>query len=175
MFVEYLQDAHSFYTLAKQGKTERESKMYFRASVFCACAAVEAFINFIGDSQSKGNKLDKNEISFLNDRVLEISPSKGAVEEKTRFQSLDNKIKFLIVRFNVSFDISTSPEWAHFNALKDLRDTLIHARETDDPNTVNVYSKKIRSGLNANIEIMNAISKKLFSKPLSKKLNDLKL
>ena len=53
MFEDYIQDAYSFYELAK-AKTntgdEREAKMFYRASVFCAASSLEAFVNFIGET-----------------------------------------------------------------------------------------------------------------------------
>src|SRR5688500_4796632 len=114
MFEDYLQDAYSFLELAKQAvedNNERKAKMYFRASVFCAASALESFVNFIGDTFSKGGGLDKNEVAFLNDKILEISPSKGMIEERTKFNSIDNKIKFILKKFSVPIDPATTSQW----------------------------------------------------------------
>src|SRR5688572_26520626 len=124
MFEDYLQDAYCFFELAENSTiecNEREAKMYYRASVFCTASALEAFINFIGDTFKQGNNLDKLEIAFLNDKILELSPSKAIIEEKLKFNSIDGKVKFLIKRFSVPIDISTSVHWQNFLKFKQLR------------------------------------------------------
>ena len=177
MFEDYIQDSFSFYELAEQSisTNERTARMYYRASVFCAASSLEAFINFIGDTFNKGNTLDKNEIAFLNDLALEISPTKAKIETRTKYYSIDSKVKFILKRFNVPLDTSTAAQWRHFLEFKELRDSLVHPRNLTDELKINDYRTKIRTGLNANIDIMNSISKKLFSKPLRKNLTDLKL
>lgn len=177
MFQDYIQDSFSFYKLAEQSSAtnERAAKMHYRASVFCAASSLDAFVNFIGDTFSKGNTIDKTEIAFLNDMALEISPTKAIIETRTKYYPIDNKIKFIIKRFNVPLDTATSSQWRHFIEFKKLRDSLVHPRNMTDEIELSEYKLKIRRGLNANIEIMNAISKKLFGKPLRKKLTDLKL
>lgn len=177
MFQDYIQDSFSFYEFAEQHSStnERAARMYYRASVFCAASSLEAFVNFIGDTFSKGNTIDKNEIAFLNDMALEISPTKAMLETRTKYYSIDNKIKFILKRFNVPLDTSTSSQWRHFIEFKTLRDSLVHPRNMTDDLELNDYKNKLKKGLNANIDIMNAISKKLFGKPLRKKLTDLKL
>ena len=63
MFQDYLEDASQFYQLAETKNAngeEREAKMYYRAAVFCAASALEAFVNLIGFTFSQGgNSLDK--------------------------------------------------------------------------------------------------------------------
>lgn len=177
MFQDYIQDSFSFYELAEKNSavSDRLARMYYRASVFCAASSLEAFVNFIGDTFSKGNTIDKNEIAFLNDMALEISPTKAILETKTKYYSVDSKIKFILKRFAVPLDTSTSSQWRHFVEFKTLRDSLVHPRNMTDELELNDYKNKIKRGLNANIDIMNEISKKVFSKPLRKKLTDLKL
>jgi hypothetical protein len=177
MFEDYIQDSFLFYKLAEKSAStnEREARMYYRASVFCAASSLEAFVNFIGDTLKKGDTMDKNEIAFLNDLALEMSPTKAKIESRTKYYSVDSKIKFILKRFNVPFDTKIATPWRHFIEFKTLRDSLVHPRNQTDELALAEYKNKINSGLNANIDIMNAISKKLFSKPLRKSLTDLKL
>ena len=176
MFEDYIQDSFSFFELAESvGSDERKAKMFYRASVFCAASSIEAFVNFIGDTLQKGSTFDKNEIAFLNDQSLEVSPSKAIVEAKMKFNSIENKIKFILKKFNTSIDPATSVEWTNFLKFKDFRNSLIHSRNLEDEISLVDYNSKIKKGLNANIDIMNSISKKVFSKPLRRNLVDLKL
>ena len=178
MFEDYIQDAYNFFELAEEkakNGLEREAKMFYRASVFCATISLEAFINFIGDTFKQANTLDKNEIAFLNDKVLEISTSKATIEEKIKFHSIDGKVKFILKKFNVPIDTATASQWRHFLEFKKLRDDLVHPKAISDEMAVQGYKDNIKKGLNANIDIMNAISNKLFTKPLRKSLTDLKI
>jgi len=178
MFEDYIEDAYDFYLLAEaksQAGNEREAKMFFRAAVFCAASSLEAFINLIGETFKHGNNLDKNEIAFLNDKVIDISSSKGAIEEKTKYNPIDGKIKFIIKRFKVEIDLSKDTEWANFLKFKDLRDSLIHSKTMNDEKTLSEYKIDLKNGLNANIDIMNKVSLRLFTKPLRRSLSELKI
>lgn len=178
MFEDYLQDAYSFYVMAEDKNNlgqEREAKMFYRASVFCTASALEAFVNFIGETFKQGNNLDKNEIAFLNDKVLEISTSKATIEEKIKFNAVDGKVKFILKRFSVPIDVSSSSQWKNFTEFKGLRDSLVHSKSIDDERTISEYQIGIKNGLNANIDIMNSISMKIFSKRLRKSLTELKI
>lgn len=178
MFEDYIQDAFSFYELAEihgNSGDNRKAKMFYRASVFCAASSLEAFVSFIGDTFRKGDNLDKNEIAFLNDKTLEVSESKATIEEKVKFNSIDRKIKFILKKFDVPLDTSTAGQWRDFLEFKDLRDSLVHPRSISDDRTLRQYKKSVKKGLNANIDIMNSISAKLFNKPLRKNLTDLKI
>lgn len=177
MFEDYIQDSYSFFELGDEcAKTdERSARMYFRASVFCAASALEAFLNFIGDTFEKGNSIDPNETAYLNDRVLEVSSSRGTVEPRTRYFSIDSKLKFVVNRFKVPIDLGTSTEWQHFIEFKDFRDSLVHPRDRNDEIELDEYRNRIRRGLNAYIDIMDQISYTLFGKHLRKGLTDLKI
>lgn len=178
MFEDYIQDANFFYMLAEEkvvAGNEREAKMFYRAAVFCAAGSLEAFVNFIGETFKQGNTLDKNEIAFLNDKTLEISTSNATIEERTKFNSIDGKIKYILKKFMVPLDISTANQWRDFLEFKNLRDGLVHPKLISDEKTLIDYKQSIKKGLNANIDIMSSISTKLFNKPLRKNLTDLKL
>ena len=56
MFEEYLTDSNYFAVKATEIKEESEKKRYYRVSVFCTMSAVEAFINYIGNTL-EGSKI----------------------------------------------------------------------------------------------------------------------
>jgi len=175
MFEDYIQDAYSFYGLAESAGNEREAKKFYRAAVFCAASSMEAFMNFIGDTFKQGDNLDKNELAFITDKILEFSPSKLKVLEKIKFNPIDEKVKFIIKRFNVGLDFSSSSEWTNFLIFKDLRDGLIHPKSIYDERLLSDYKLSIKKGLNSIIDLINLISLKLFSKPLRKSVAELKV
>lgn len=174
MFEEYLEDSYEFFVtgenLLREGK-DREARRYFRASVFYASGAIEAFVNYLADAFSKAESLTPHETSYLNDKALVFSPEKG-VFERTEYHRLEDKLRLLIRKFVLSFDFQ-SKTWIKFMELKDLRDSLVHPRQIDDEMTTSDYRSRVRAGLKAIIELMDCISRGMFKKPLRKKLLDL--
>lgn len=176
MFEEYLQDSYEFLTKAQETSkllNDREAKRYYRASVFYAAGAMEAFLNYIADSFAKAESLTPHEIAFLNDKNLVFSIDKVKVVEKVEFHKLDDKLRLLLRKFVPSFDFKTNPSWSRLIEFKDLRDSLVHPRQTDDESDLAEYKKKVSTGMSAIIEIMNCISKGIFKRPLRKQLLDL--
>ncbi len=173
MFEEYLQDSHYFLVKAREASrtsNDREARRYYRASVFYAAGAIEAFVNYIADSFDKAGSLTSLETAFLCDKALTFD--KGKLVEKVEFHRLDDKLRLLIRKFVPGFSF-TSVHWPGFMEFKDLRDSLIHPRQSEDETELVHYEKKVSLGLSAIIEIMNCISRGIFNKPLRKQLLDL--
>jgi hypothetical protein len=175
MFEDYLRDAHRFFGEAEAAANDRSDKnarTYYRASVFCSFAAIEAFVNYVGDSFAKGDSLPKHETAFLNDKAIYFSTDKFLVLEKTEFHKLDDKLRVIIRRFVAGFDFK-SVAWANLMDFKKFRNSLVHPREIEDETLLTDYRAKIRKGLSGVIEVMSTISKGVYKKPLRKQLLDL--
>jgi hypothetical protein len=174
LFEDYLQDAYEFLNLAerfKQENDERAARRYYRAAVFYASGAMEAFVNYIADSFAHARSIPQYEIAFLNDRLISFSVDKG-IFERTEFHKLDDKIRVLTGRFAPTFDYR-SVGWNRFMEFKKFRDSLVHPRQVDDETSLAAYQKTIQEGLKSVIGIMNDISQGLWRKPLRKQLLDL--
>lgn len=173
MFEEYLQDSYEFLKLAQASlKTscDREAKRYYRASVFYAAGAMEAFLNYIAESFAQANNLSSVETAFLNDKMLTFN--NGKLIERTEFHKLDEKLKLLLHKFVPTFDFNSS-SWSKLMTFKNLRDSLVHPKQSEDETEVVNYQKMVSVGLSAVIEIMNYLSKGIFKKPLRKQILDL--
>jgi len=173
MFEEYLQDSYKFLgtaCAAKNASDDREAKRYYRASVFYAAGAMESFLNYIADSFAQAKSLSPVEIAFLNDKTLTFD--KGKLVEKIEFHRIDEKLRLLLHIFVSDFDFNSSA-WSRLMAFKDLRDSLVHPRHSDDAMETGEYQNKVSIGLAAVIEIMNCLSKGIFKNPLRKQLLDL--
>jgi hypothetical protein len=165
MFEDYLQDAHEFFCAANEAANnskEREARRYFRASVFYTASAMEAFTNYIGDSFSKAEKLSDHERAFLNDTQLVFDSTKGIVSTQIRYYSVDDKLKFLIHKFDPKYDIGKSKAWVSFIQFKVFRDSLVHPKQFDDEIEINEYRKKLQMGMFGTITLMNDISNGVF-------------
>jgi hypothetical protein len=174
MFEEYLQDAAAFLSEAIQESKEgtaREARRFYRASAFYAYAAIEAFVNHLGDTFSKAATMQRHEICFLNDTSLSYRANKGFIE-KTEYHKLDEKLRFLIGRFGSDFDFE-SRAWVKLKEFKKFRDSLVHPRQDDDQTSLPVYEENVKSGLRAVIEVMNHVQKSVLKRPLRKRLLEL--
>lgn len=176
MFEEYLEDAFDFFEKAGKASEkhrEREARRYYRASVFYTASAMEAFVNYIGDSFEKAGSLSPFEIAFINDKSLVFQVDKWKVIERTEFHRLEDKLKFLLKKFNPAFDFGKSKDWGSLTEFKDFRDSLVHPRKPEDDTEAIEYRKKIKAGLSGVIGVMNVVSEGIFKKPLRKKILDL--
>ena len=176
MFEDYLQDAYEFFCAANEAANnskEREAKRYFRASVFYTASAMEAFINYIGDSFSQAEKLSDHERAFLTDTQLVFDSTKGILSTQIRYYSIDDKLKFLIRKFDPRYDIGKSKAWTSFIQFKVLRDSLVHPRQFDDEIKIDEYREKVQAGMFGTITLMNDISNGLFKRPLRNNILDL--
>ena len=174
MFEDYLQDSYEFLSAAEQFANDgavRESKRYFRAAIFYASGAMEAFVNYLADSFAQAKSLPEHEVLFLTDKALVYAKNKGFVE-KTEFHSVESKLRFLIGKFVPAFNFMNL-SWNKFMEFKDLRDSLVHPRDLDDERTTAEYSSKVRAGLKAIIELMNEIMRGMSGRPLRKQILDL--
>ena len=172
MFEEYLQDSYEFYKIAEKTSNERDARRYYRASVFYAAGAIEAFVNYIADSFAKAGNLTPHEVSFLNDKTLFFSPDKGTLETKVKFYKLEDKLKFLLRKFVTGFNFN-SIVWSKIIEFKNFRDSLVHPKKVEDEINLKEYKKKLRTGISSIIKIMNLPSQGIFNKPLRKQLLDL--
>jgi len=173
MFEDYLEDSNYFAIEASKASNEREAKRYYRVSVFCAMSAVEAFINYIGDTLAQGEVFPLYEIAFLTDKKFDISGGTFQILDQMEYHKFEDKLKFLICKFVPDFDFDKTPCWSRLLELKKLRDTITHPRQDEDEIDIAEYQKKLTAGLSSAIEIMNYISKGIFKRPLRKKLLDL--
>ena len=176
MFEQYLQDAYSLFCLANTPEkklSDQEIKRYLRASIFYSASAMEAFVNYIGDSFEKGESLSENEIAFLNDKQFIFDPGKGKLISQIRYYSIEDKVKFLIHKFSPKYDFGKSKAWINYLDFKKFRDSLVHPKHIDDEITIDEYIEKIKKGMFGTITLMNDISKSIFRRPLRKQLLDL--
>lgn len=173
MFEEYLQDASVFFEEGKKTLDPRIARRYYRAAVFYTSGAMEAFVNYIADTFEKGETFTSHEIAFLTDKSLAFSRHKYIVMEKVEYHSVEDKIKFLLSKFSPDFDFNNS-SWSSLMELKQIRDSLIHPKNSEDLTSSDQYRKILFSGLHGVISTMNTVSEKIFKRPLRPLILDLK-
>jgi hypothetical protein len=173
MFEDYLEDAYFFASLALATEEEREAKRYFRASIFYAMSAIEAFINYIGNIFEQGDIFHPHEIGFLTDRKYSLHQGRFQIIDQMEYHRLEEKLRFLIVKFINGFDFEQNPSWSQLIDFKRLRDIITHPRKEEDEISLIEYKTKIQKGIGSILNIMNYLCNGIFGRPLRKKLIDL--
>ena len=174
MFEDYLQDSHSFLLLADKAASvadEQKARRYYRASIFCAYGAIEAFVNHIAASFAEADSLGPFEACFLNDETQVFSVKKG-VTKRTEFHQIEDKLRLLLSKFISGFDFQ-SRTWVKLSEFKKLRNSLVHPRQPEDETTLEEYHKLVTASLSEIINLMNVVSEGIFKQPLRKQLLDL--
>lgn len=175
MFEDYLEDASYFFECARQHSSdEKIARRYFRASIFCGVSAMEAFVNYVADTLSKGAPLQAHEVAFLRDKryVFKLSKPELLVEDR-EFHQLEDKLGLLIKRFLPAFDFKIDADWKKLLEFKELRNGLVHPRQDDDTTPLAVYERDIKLSIKAIISIMNKLYQAMFHAQLRRKLLDL--
>lgn len=175
MFEDYLEDSNYFVRKALEVTNERESKRFYRVAVFCAISAVEAFINYIGETLTQGKIFQLYEIAFLTDKKFDFSRGTFKILDQMEYHKFEDKLKFLICKFVPNFDFDHTPCWSRLLELKKFRDMITHPHEEEDEIDIGEYEAKLKTGLSSAVEIMDYLCKGIFSRPLRKKLLDLSL
>lgn len=174
MFEEYLEDSNYFLAQAERAADEIIAKRYYRASTFCAANAMEAFVNYVADTLSKGAPLQPHEIAFISDKKYTFELNKPQLlVQKNEYHSLEDKLGMLIKKFIPNFDFKLDIDWKNIVSFKDLRDGLVHPRQAEDLQDTAYYSQTIRKTLKSIIVIMNKLYQAMFRSPLRRKLLDL--
>lgn len=161
MFEQYLKDASYFYSAA-ENKENKAS--YYRASIFHLASAVEAYVNFLAYSFDHGDILKSaTEINYLNDRTEYVDSIKGSTRKKKKFNSIDEKLKFLVNRFTKgNSKLVNQTCWAGYKEFKLFRDELVHPKEDMPELTDEEYKIKTEKGLRDTIILLDSISKSIF-------------
>jgi hypothetical protein len=113
----------------------KDANLFLIPSVILAWSAIESFVNNILDifDSLPANLFEAHEKAFLMEKHLKFQESgKNAGQfaiKGNAFKKLSDKILFLIVKCGSEVKLNDTP-WKDFERLKDIRDALVHPRQT---------------------------------------------
>ncbi len=175
MFEEYLEDAYYFAVRAKEHSDAREAKRYYRASIFYAASAVEAFVSYVSNILIQGGLLQPYEIALLTDVKFTLNNGRFDLTDRYELHSIEDKLKFLFCKTIPSFDFKASGAWSQYIEFKDFRNSIIHPIYDEDETTVDHYNQIVKKGLSSSIDLIDNLCKSILTKPLRQKIRDLVL
>jgi len=174
MFEDYVEDAYHFAIQAGVIPDDRKQRRLYRAAVFYASSALEAFVNYIADTLHAGATLAEHERAFLLDKKFGLRAGEFQIMDSSEYHRLDDKLRLLLAKFCPAYDVAHEAGWSHLMDLKSLRDEIVHPRG-DEEVTPAQYHAHLKRGLNSVLDIMDRLCNGIFRKPLRKKLRELTL
>lgn len=173
MFEDYLEDAAYFAAKVKNSTDPQQTSRYSRASIFHTMGAIEAFINYIGDTFAQSNVYEAYEIAFLTDYRFGFNNTSFDIITQVEYHRIEDKIRFLITKFIPGFDFEHNKDWCQLLQFKKFRDLITHPRQNALDISPNDYIKNAKLGLNSVIGIIDSLCRGIFDRPLRKRLTDL--
>ncbi len=94
-----MEDSSFFALLGREAGDESESRRYYRVSIFCSMAALEAFVNSVADGFRQGKTLPGYEVAFLSDKEFGLS-KRGRFGDlgRPKFNRIEDKDDSLVTR-----------------------------------------------------------------------------
>ena len=175
MFEEYLEDAYYFAGMAKEYPNAREAKRYYRASIFYAASAVEAFVSYVNNILIQGGLLQPYEIALLTDVKFTLDNGRFELTDRFELHSIEDKLKYLLCKTIPSYDFKTSAAWSKYIEFKDFINSIIHPIHDEDETTVDQYHQIVKKGLSSSIDLIDTLCNSILRKPLRQKIRDLVL
>lgn len=170
MYDTYLDDARVFVAQARAATSQDDATRNYRAAVFHLASAVEAFVNYVSDTE---NILQPYEVAFLQDRLFEPKRGSFVVTERAKYYKLLEKMGYLLCRFVSDFDLETCPDYATLDKFIKFRHSIVHPRMDSEPPQKETFEIELTRGFGAAVRLMNRVCTGLFGKPLNKRLLEL--
>ena len=124
----YLKASNYFLSsVYNRGLNSEEKEYNYFASVVLSWIALEAFVNTLSESLSKGTRIKQHEKSFLNEQELRVS-EEGIFEEIKIRPSTTKKLLFIVYNFT-KLDIKKFKQtnlWRDLQSFEDTRNKIIH-------------------------------------------------
>lgn len=174
MFEDYLEDTFYFARRGFESEDDRDQVREFRAAVFTAASALEAFLNYVADGFEAGDGIEPYELALLQDRRFALEQGEFRVLNQTEFRRIEDKLRFLLKRFVPDFNVLTNPIWSHFASFKSLRDDITHPRDTKDLSLKRI-SDELPRGINAVIDLIDLLLSGIYGKRLRPRIRELRL
>jgi len=129
--VEHLfEDAKYFLHAARQYEAthEEKSRRYVRACIVTAFTALEAWANFLCFWIAEHGDVERHEEAFLREQRLDFTEEGYFTLRGSRFNSLEQKIRFLHWHSNGVPIPRDDVVWASFLQAKKIRDRIVHPK-----------------------------------------------
>ncbi len=173
MFEIYLFDASRLIDLSKNCDKDDEA-IFLRSAIWHLTSAIEAYVNTLANGLENLSNYSETEISFLRDKKLEVIPTKGNVGDRTSYNPIKDKLKFLVKKHSIDSEkVFNTAAWSQYPNFKRFRDSLMHPNEDMEALELSEYKLQAKQGLIITVEMLQLLNKAIYHKDLRKGILDL--
>jgi hypothetical protein len=134
-FIFELYDDSSFFLNEAKKLDEGDERQYrfIRASILSAWAGFEGWINeTASDFETSVGGLSIHERGFLIEKRIELDKGTFCIAHADKYESIENKIEFLAMRFGKHRLDKSTKKWQEFKNVKGKRDCILHPKIKHD-------------------------------------------
>lgn len=147
--------------LEKTSSADADGKEAFlHAAILLAFCSLEAHINAIADDFASEMELTPHELGLLRELEVRLENGRFEVTNVLRMVRLEDRIKFICVRFARKKVDFTEPWWSRLAEATKLRNALIHPK-----GHVLLEVKAVSLAIEAIIDTLNAVYSGVFDRP----------
>jgi hypothetical protein len=129
---ELFEDSNYFMNEAKKCDQDSSSQQRFvRASILSAWAGFEGWINKTCFDLAKTLKnLTVHDRGFLLEKKVELKNGLFNLSNSDNYETIEHKIEFLVINIAHGRLDKKNRYWKNFKAVKGIRDSIVHPKET---------------------------------------------
>ena len=155
-----LEESKRFLERAKEYSGTAACPPNLHAALMLAFSSLEAHINSIGEELASRTGLSVHETGLLLEQEVRLEEGRFSLNPTLRMMKLEERIKFIHVKFGGSLDLSM-PHWSQLvNAIR-LRNQLTHPKK--DP--VIITADAVGKAIQAIIDTLDSLYKAVYQKP----------
>jgi hypothetical protein len=153
-----LEESKRFLEKTGDGGDQTANDAYLHAALMLAFSSLEAHVNAIGDDFLSRPEVSIHEKAILLEQEVRLENGQFVIKQVPRMIRLEDRIRFLHVRFGASFDSSAS-HWAQLADATKLRNQLTHPKEL-----VLISKESVGRAIQAIIDTLNALYQVIYKR-----------
>ena len=165
---DLINDSKYFLDKAKEIIDKKNKLRYIKAVITTIWSALEGWINCVSSDfvLLPETKLQLHEKAFLLEKKFELTKrGEFKITEQDQYNSIEDKILFLLKRFG-NYEINKNSKlWNDFKITKKLRDALVHPK-SERIETKNLTIKNAEISIDSVIEILKLLTVKIYRRNL---------
>lgn len=153
-----LEESKRFLELASEDGATAATQPSLHAALLLAFCSLEAYVNAIGEEFSSRPELSVHEKGLLLEQDVRLEDGQFLLSPALRISRLEDRIKFLHVKFGAPLDVS-QPYWSRLGDAMRLRNKLTHPKDS-----ITLTDASVGSAIQAIIDILNVMCRAIYNK-----------
>jgi hypothetical protein len=154
-----LEEAKRFVEKAEDNNSPEADTAYLHAALMLAFCSLEAHVNIIGEDFIRRSELSLHEKATILEQEVRLEDGEFKMVTTLRMIRLEDRIRFLHVRFGKPLDKSAA-HWAELSQALALRNRLTHPKAK-----VDLTRDAVARAIKAIIDTLDALYRAIYRRP----------